>query len=518
MLRIKLLSLFIMVLLFIVPVKSTTHNVDVGDFFFDEVSFTVAVGDTIVWTLIAGAHTTTSTVVPAGAATWAYTFSGISDTFSYIITVPGVYEYICSFHPLLMIGSFATPAPLPYFEDFEYPTGDLLAYHGWVNHSGSGSFVTVFAGSLTFPGYPGSGLGNHINLEGGSGSREDIHRAFEGVSSDNLYAAFLVDVETAEADNGYVVHFMPPPGNFSYRARFFMQDDGAGNLNFGITKGNSGSNVSWVASNFLYGVTYLIVIKYEYVGDATGDDDVTKLWVNPDLSSPEPANGDAENLDVSSDQVLERISIRQGGEDHIYEFDGLTIAPIWSQLIPVELVSFNASVNENTVSLSWITATELNNSGFEVERALLGSEFEKIGFVLGYGTSTETHSYSFVDQNLVAGSYAYRLKQVDFDGSYEYSNVVYVDVTNPVEFELSQNYPNPFNPSTTIKLSIPEATMVTLTVYNTLGEEVSLLVDRFMESGIHEINFDATGLNSGMYFYRIQAGDFTQVKKMTLLK
>ena len=297
-----------------------------------------------------------------------------------------------------------------------------------------------------------------------------------------------------------------------------MQDDGAGNLNFGITKGNSGSNVSWIASNFLYGVTYLIVIKYEYVGDATGDDDVTKLWVNPDLSSPEPANGDADNLDTASDEVLERISIRQGSEDHIYQFDGLTIATIWSQLIPVELVSFNASVNENTVSLSWTTATELNNSGFEVERALLGSEFEKIGFVSGYGTSTETHSYSFVDQSLAAGSYAYRLKQVDLDGSYEYSNIVNVDILTPVEFELSQNYPNPFNPSTTIKFVIPEATMVTLRVFNALGEEVALLVDRLMESGIHQVNFEAIGLNSGMYFYRIQAGDFNQVKKMTFLK
>jgi plastocyanin len=507
-----------MVLLFIVPVQSTTHNVDVGDFFFNEVSFTTAVGDTIVWTLISGTHTTTSTVVPIGASTWDYTFSGPSDTFTYIITVPGVYEYICSFHPTTMIGSFATPAPLPYFENFEYPVDDLLIYHGWVNHSGSGSFVTVFAGSLTFPGYPASGFGNHIQLFGGSGSREDLHRGIESVSTGNLYAAFLVNVDTAEFDNGYVVHFMPPLGSFNYRGRFFMQDDGTGNLNFGITKGNSGSNVSWVASNFSYDVTYLIVIKYEYVGDATGDDDITKLWVNPDLSSPEPANGDAENLDTSSDEVLERFAIRQGGEAHLYQFDGLTIATSWSQLIPVELTSFTASANINSVELNWSTATELNNSGFEIERAFLGSEFEKVGFVQGYGTSTETHLYSFVDQNLAAGSYAYRLKQVDLDGSYEYSNIVNVDIITLVEFELSQNYPNPFNPSTTIKFAIPEATTVTLKVFNALGEEVALLVDGFMESGIHQVNFEAIGLNSGMYFYRIQAGDFTQVKKMTILK
>ena len=186
--------------------------------------------------------------------------------------------------------------------------------------------------------------------------------------------------------------------------------------------------------------------------------------------------------------------------------------------VPVELASFTASVSENIVTLNWITATELNNSGFDILRSTQKDVWEKISFVPGNGTTTEIHYYSFEDENLNAGMYSYKLKQIDFDGSYEYSNVVYVDVTNPVEFELSQNYPNPFNPSTTIKFAIPEATMVTLRVFNALGEEVALLVDRFMESGIHQVNFEAVGLISGIYFYRIQAGDFAQVKKMTLLK
>jgi plastocyanin len=505
-------------MLFVVPAQSTIINIDVDDFFFSEVSFDAAVGDTVIWTLVAGTHTTTSTLVPSGAATWDYTFTGPADTFTYIITVAGVYEYICSFHPLTMIGSFATPALLTYTENFEYADGDLLAYHGWVNHSGSGTFVPVAAGNLTYTGYPASGIGNHIQLTGGSGSREDLHRGFSNVSSGACYAAFLVNVDTAEFDNGYVVHFMPPIGSFNYRARFFMQDDGAGNLNFGITKGNSGSNVSWVASNFLYDVTYLIVIKYEYVGDATGDDDVVKLFVNPTLTDPEPANGDAENLDIATDIELENIAIRQGGEEHIYQLDGLTISITWNGLVPVELTSFTASAIGNSAKLNWTTATELNNSGFEVLKSAADSEWENIGFVQGNGTTAETKHYSFVDNNLAPGSYSYKLKQVDYDGSFEYSDIVNVDIGNPIQFELSQNYPNPFNPSTTINFAIPEAATVTIKVFNTLGEEVATLVNKSMETGNHMVNFDASGLNSGMYFYKIEAGEFTQVKKMTLLK
>ena len=186
--------------------------------------------------------------------------------------------------------------------------------------------------------------------------------------------------------------------------------------------------------------------------------------------------------------------------------------------IPVELTSFTASVSGNDVTLNWITATEVNNRGFDVLRSTVEDVWEKIGFVAGFGTTTEIHSYSFVDENLASGKYAYRLKQFDFDGTVELLNVVNVEVTNPVKYDLSQNYPNPFNPSTAIKFTLAKGGNVTLKIYNTLGEEVALLVNQVMESGNHEVNFDAFNLGSGIYFYRIEAGDFSQVKKMTLLK
>ncbi len=186
--------------------------------------------------------------------------------------------------------------------------------------------------------------------------------------------------------------------------------------------------------------------------------------------------------------------------------------------IPVELTSFSASVIGNNVILEWATATELNNLGFNVERRTLESVFEVVGFVSGAGSTTEPRNYSFIDDKISGGSYLYRLKQIDFDGSFEYSDEVEVDVTTPSVYALEQNYPNPFNPSTSINFSIAEASAVKLAVYNLLGQEVKLLLNEFKEAGPHTITFDASSLTSGAYFYTLETPQFKQTKKMLLAK
>ena len=168
--------------------------------------------------------------------------------------------------------------------------------------------------------------------------------------------------------------------------------------------------------------------------------------------------------------------------------------------------------------MKWSTASELNNSGFEVERKQENTSWSKVAFVNGNGTTTSEKKYSYFDGNLTSGKYLYRLKQIDFDGSFEYSNIVEVDIEVPSKFELSQNYPNPFNPGTTISYSLPKAGHVSLKVYNALGQEVVTLVNGIKELGVHKIDFNAAGLNSGIYFYKLEAGDINQVKKMTLIK
>jgi hypothetical protein len=191
-------------------------------------------------------------------------------------------------------------------------------------------------------------------------------------------------------------------------------------------------------------------------------------------------------------------------------------------IVPVELSSFSANANFGVVELQWITATETNNRGFEVQRSA-GGEFETIAFVEGYGTTTETQVYTYADRSVEVGSYNYRLKQIDFDGTVDYSDIVEVDVPAPAEFALDQNYPNPFNPSTKIAFRLAVDSKVSLKVFDILGQEVASLVNTNLVAGAHNIDFNASSLNSGVYMYRIEATgidgtNFVDVKKMILTK
>ncbi|AFH49196.1 Hypothetical protein IALB_1488 [Ignavibacterium album JCM 16511] len=187
--------------------------------------------------------------------------------------------------------------------------------------------------------------------------------------------------------------------------------------------------------------------------------------------------------------------------------------------VPVELTSFVANVTASgQVELNWTTATELNNLGFQVERKAVNGDYIAIGYVQGNGTTTERKEYSFTDRTVEPGKYVYRLKQMDFDGKYEYSSEIEVDVHPPLQFTLEQNYPNPFNPSTKIKFGLAENTSVKIAVYNLLGELVATLVNDQLSAGFYEVEFNATSLPSGMYIYSIETPIFKEVKKMMLMK
>ena len=185
--------------------------------------------------------------------------------------------------------------------------------------------------------------------------------------------------------------------------------------------------------------------------------------------------------------------------------------------VPVELTSFTARIDERNIILNWTTATETNNLGFEIQRKS-NSHYRTIGFVDGYGTTTETQNYSFADINPGTGLYHYRLKQIDFNGTEEFSQEIEVEFFNPSKFELKQNYPNPFNPSTIISFTISEPGLVTLNIYNIIGEEVAELINEFKEAGNYEINFSADNLTTGIYIAKLSTGNNLQTIKMSLLK
>jgi len=186
--------------------------------------------------------------------------------------------------------------------------------------------------------------------------------------------------------------------------------------------------------------------------------------------------------------------------------------------VPVELTSFSASAKNSNVILSWQTATELNNSGFEIEKSINRNDFYKIGFVSGAGTTSETNNYSFADNNTEKQKMYYRLKQIDFDGTFSYSGVVEVGSLSPDKFSLEQNYPNPFNPETKINFSLAEPSFVKLVVYNLLGEVVSVILNENLDAGNYDAAFNAENLPSGLYIYKLESAQFSNVKKMMLMK
>jgi hypothetical protein len=209
-------------------------------------------------------------------------------------------------------------------------------------------------------------------------------------------------------------------------------------------------------------------------------------------------------------------SIGGSGSQTIWYADSIQLVPV--SALPVELTSFTAATAAKSVNLQWATATEVNNYGFDVERRAVGSSsWSRIAFVAGNGTSNVAHSYNYSDNAVVAGSYAYRLKQIDNDGTFKYSQESEVTLV-PQAAALGQNYPNPFNPTTTIEFSLPSQSNVRLVVVNILGQEVKELTCGSFAAGSHKVVFDATKMASGMYFYRLETNGFSDVKKLVLLK
>jgi hypothetical protein len=421
-------------------------------------------------------------------------------------------------------------------ENFNYTEGNLVSVTpNWKNFQQGLIEVAVIDGNLGYPNYGLSNSGRMILLNGGGGSRSIISRNFttqknNGVS---VYYSFLLnlinasdlDINTSIGD--YFINFITSQNYFrSYI--FIRQGSDPTKFCLGLAKANS-DNIVWDNTDLSINTTYLIVVRYFF----QNGNDMTRLWINPNLLGAEPA-ADVEVSTGTDATDLCGILLSQRNKSGHEQIDGLTVTNSWSQIpLPVELIAFNSIIAGNQVLLKWKTATEINNYGFEVERcqtslpATQASDvnretWEKIGFVQGHGNSSSPKEYSFIDLPSGGISFNYRLKQIDNDGNFEYSNSLEVILDTPSKSEALQNYPNPFNPSTTISYKIQSQCRTTIKIYDLLGKEVAILVNEEKPAGKYEVVWNGKDnlgkrLTSGVYFYKLIAGTFIQTRKMLLL-
>ncbi len=242
------------------------------------------------------------------------------------------------------------------------------------------------------------------------------------------------------------------------------------------------------------------------------------------VRGPRKSDGSLPNLNFL--HLAEGSDLIDGGTDVGLPFNGT--APDLGAFetdaaVPVELISFSASISDNSILLIWETASELNNLGFEIQKKFRNDNFAAIGYIKGSGTTSEKNIYHFVDNSALAGLNIYRLKQVDYSGKYDYSNEIQINFSIPSDFALLQNYPNPFNPNTKIKYLLNSFGEVSLQIFNHLGEKVDDLVHEYQNAGSYEVNWNGKNdknelLASGIYIVRLTQGNRAASIKLSLMK
>lgn len=422
-------------------------------------------------------------------------------------------------------------AQLLLYDDFTGLTtaSNLAGQSSWTK-GGSGPDATVQNTTpLTYTDYNGGG-GEYVQMPAGNATTSRVYKGFlsTAASTNTFFYSVLVNISsTSASSNGYFMTLGDPTTGTNYFARLFAQTNGTG-YSLGISKF---SNTPSYGSRVLaYDSTYAVIVRYTFVSGSNNDS--IYMWINPDLSTEPLVTGADVGIVAVADPPVTNVGNfiwhNRGTTNPTGKFDAVRVAygasssTAWTSLnsiLPVELSSFTSITNNNNVNLKWSTVSEENNSGFDIERKSSNGSWMKIGNVNGNGTSNNAHTYLFEDKSLSTDKYNYRLKQIDYNGNYKYYDLANeVTIGVPAKFELSQNYPNPFNPSTIINYQLAANSFVSLKIFDVSGREVMQLVNEVKDAGYYSVNFNASKLSSGMYFYKLQSGDFTFVKKMMLVK
>jgi len=338
-----------------------------------------------------------------------------------------------------------------------------------------------------------------VNVTPASGGT-DLPRSTSSANGDPGGYVLLGDIVIAEGDKIDFSH----SGNLILNAPFNWQFNTSASVLVDVTSTGS-PKVSATLTDVSAGTITILVI----IGDVNKVESITISGIEVQAidGTIAPAAG---NITPSGTATIVGLTSSTN-------LGSLSLDP--SSPLPVELTSFSAIIKDKSVNLSWVTETEVNSYGFEVQRLNKTDTWEILGFVEGHGNSNSPKRYNFIDNKVNATSrYSYRLKMIDNDGTFEYSKTLEVNLAIPTTLDLNQNYPNPFNPSTTISFTLPESGNVSLKIFNPLGEEVATLINGFTEAGSHTFNFSAKSLPSGMYIYQLSTNKNTLTKKMLLLK
>lgn len=404
-------------------------------------------------------------------------------------------------------------------------------WYGGLSTDGFRSVEVTQSGGYILTGWTASGgagaLGKAWLVLTDSAGTVIFDKNFGGTNADRGYHA----IETR--DGGYIMAGYTASMGAGNDDMYLVKTDAAGNLTWQKTFGGTGRD---------YGHSLrqtqddgFLITGYT-LSTGAGGDDVWLVKTTPDgtLETQRTFGGTASDvgywLDLTADggYVITGHTLSSGAGVH-----DLWLIKSTPDVVPVELTSFSANVYNNRVTLTWSTASETNNYGFEIQRAVsvetmhasslrhassLQDQWESIGFINGNGTTTGISSYTFTDISPFPGTNYYRLKQIDFDGTIWYSQIVSAEAGLPAEFNVRQNYPNPFNPVTTVSFSLPKDTELSAVLYSVTGELVKTLHSSLMQRGSHQFQISGEGLASGAYILRLSTGTQTKSIKLMIAK
>lgn len=422
------------------------------------------------------------------------------------------------FYTLTMLFvAFGTYAQPLLNENFNYTVGNLNTLGGWTALATPNGACNVVSGNLSYTGYDAAsqGIGNSVQLTSGS-SKDDLAKVFNGtaINSGAVYASFILTVNGITTSNpvSYPICLMPSSGSNNV-CRLLISSPSSGNVQFGIQR-NSGTGAAQSQDPTLYPftssvTTFMIVLKYDF------SNSTASLFVNPTLGGSEPT-ANATNATGTAFTDLQRFQLRQGDAAGNYDItiDGLRIGTSWSGgTLPVSYKSFAANRANNETVLRWSTASETNNSHFEVQRSTDGKNYVSIAEVKGKGTTNKTQSYSYADVDVLkAKTVYYRLKQVDYDGQFEYSKTVSV-VNTTEKTGISATTPNPFNSELNVFVNASNAGTAQVEVLDMIGK-MHYSNTQLLSVGNNKVEINTADMPMGIYFVRVQLNGETFTQKV----